>query len=405
MFTDIVGYTKLCQENEVRAIQLLEDHALLVRPIVQVHEGTEIKTIGDAFMIVFSSAMDAVLCAIQIQAHMADRNERVSEKEKLHLRIGIHLGDVFKRAGDNDLYGDGVNVASRVVNLAVGDSIFFTQQIYDQIQKQIESPIIDLGMKQVKNVLAPLHVYKIGTEAEAAGRQLKQAISEEDMQTAFIEAPAVVLDRRAGEERRDPNNAPVDHLRAPLVDRRDPRNRRQGTEQSRKRVSLLFSPPPRRSAHANYISNLSARERFLLGLLAVTSLLGGFSFGVNHMPNNPVTVAANDMSEYGAARRIANEQPPARPNAPDCTASPQSCVSHAILFEKSGSYTEAAVLYGAACDARSGQACMALSRMYGTGLGLTASRVMADGYMMKACRSGDPEACTKIKSGLSLVDH
>ena len=405
MFTDIVGYTKLCQENEILALQLLEDHALLVRPIVQAHDGTEVKTIGDAFMIVFSSAMDAVLCAIQIQAHMGDRNARVSAKEQLHLRIGLHLGDVFKRAGDNDLYGDGVNVASRVVNLAPGDTIYFTQQIYDQIEKQIESPLIDMGLKNVKNVKEPLHVYKIGTQAEADGKQLTQAISEEDMKTAFIDAQEVLLDRRSGDERREEQ---VGHLPAPLIDRRRLNSRRERPAATEpKKVLLNFAAPQRSRVKPGYVESLSSRERFLLVLLAVTSLLGGFSFGVNHLPNNLLATAAKDMTDYGAVRRVASEVAAPVPvnAAPDCAAAPQSCLNRAFVYEKSGTYPEAAALYSAACDAKLGKACLALSKMYSNGQGMAASSVMADGLLIKACQTGEAEACGRLKGLLFQEKH
>src|ERR1700689_2748510 len=102
MFTDLVGFSKLCQYDETLALHLLEEHVELVRPIVTAHDGTEIKTIGDALMIMFRSAMDAVSCAIQIQAHMAERNTQVDPKHMLHMRIGLHLGDVLKREGETD---------------------------------------------------------------------------------------------------------------------------------------------------------------------------------------------------------------------------------------------------------------------------------------------------------------
>src|ERR1700746_2263767 len=116
MFTDMVGYTALSQRNEALALELLEEHRRILRSIFPRFNGTEIKTIGDAFLVEFQSALEAAQCALEIQRTLAKRNHDVTADRRIELKIGIQLGDVVHRDGDG--YGDGVNIASRIEQLA-----------------------------------------------------------------------------------------------------------------------------------------------------------------------------------------------------------------------------------------------------------------------------------------------
>src|SRR5213080_1533444 len=116
MFTDMVGYSALSQRDEKLAQELLEEHRRLLREIFPRFNGTEIKTIGDAFLVEFQSALEAAQCAIAIQRTLAKRNHDVTAERRIELKIGIHIGDVVHRGGD--VYGDGVNIASRIEPVA-----------------------------------------------------------------------------------------------------------------------------------------------------------------------------------------------------------------------------------------------------------------------------------------------
>ena len=159
MFTDMVGFTSVGQENEALSLELLEEQRRLVRPIIGRYDGKEIKTIGDAFLIEFPSALQAVRCAFDIQQSIHEFNAHNSAGRNLSLRIGIHLGDVTQ--SENDIYGDAVNVASRIEPLADPGSICITQQVYDQIKNKFEFPFSSLGKKELKNVSEPVMIYSV----------------------------------------------------------------------------------------------------------------------------------------------------------------------------------------------------------------------------------------------------
>jgi adenylate cyclase len=159
-----VGYTSLAQRHEHLAIALLEEHRKILSPIFLKHGGVTIKTIGDAFLVEFPSALEATKCAREIQEALQIRNRGVEGNEEIRLRIGIHVGDVEHRGGD--VYGDSVNIASRIEPLAVPGGICISEQVYDQVRNKIDLRFVSLGPRELKNVELPIEVYRIESPTE-----------------------------------------------------------------------------------------------------------------------------------------------------------------------------------------------------------------------------------------------
>ncbi|MGD0396683.1 MAG: adenylate/guanylate cyclase domain-containing protein [Nitrososphaerales archaeon] len=166
MFTDIVGYTLLAQAE---AIVLLEEHRRLLRPAFARYGGREVKTIGDAFLVEFTSAVSAVRCAIEIQRLMSEQNAG-GTAERIQLRIGISVGEVIH--SENDVYGHAVNLASRIVSLAEPGGICVSKQVYDFIWNEVDVQIVKVGPVELKNVKVPTEVYRVVPSWQAMGKPL-----------------------------------------------------------------------------------------------------------------------------------------------------------------------------------------------------------------------------------------
>src|SRR5438552_10611346 len=170
MFTDMVGYSALAQRDDKLALELLEEHRRLLREIFPRFHGTEIKTIGDAFLVEFGSALEAAQCAIEIQRTLAKRNHDVTSDRRIEVKIGIHIGDVVHREGD--VYGDGVNIASRIEQLAGAGGICVSMDVERQIRNALEARFEKFGSAELKNIKLPMELFRIvlpwetGTKAE-----------------------------------------------------------------------------------------------------------------------------------------------------------------------------------------------------------------------------------------------
>jgi len=158
MFTDMVGYTALMQKDEQKAKENRDRHRKVLQDSVAAHGGKILQYYGDGTLIIFNSAIEGVDCAIQIQTEL-------QREPKIPLRIGIHTGDIVY--DDEGVYGDGVNVASRIEGLAVSGSVLISGKVFDEVKNHQAFSTALLGTFELKNVSKPLEVYAITNEGLA----------------------------------------------------------------------------------------------------------------------------------------------------------------------------------------------------------------------------------------------
>lgn len=151
VFTDIVGYTKQMEENELRTMQLLQQQREIIFPLVKSFGGEVIKEIGDGLMMMFGSAVEAVRFAIAAQNRLKD--------EELTIRAGIHIGDVIFR--DGDVFGSAVNTAARIEPLAPPNGICISEDVHSQLQNKSDIETIPLGKKELKGVKSAVGIYEV----------------------------------------------------------------------------------------------------------------------------------------------------------------------------------------------------------------------------------------------------
>ncbi|QQG48842.1 MAG: hypothetical protein HY247_00530 [archaeon] len=163
MFTDVVGYTSLAQKDEKNALKLRGEQQTIVRSLLPRFHGREVKTMGDAFMVEFASALEASLCAVEIQKAVRSRNSKAGKSGQVMLRIGIHVGDV-ERDG-RDIVGDAVNIASRIHTAAEPGGICISRQVFDQVWNKLESHVTELGLTELKNVAGEVEIFRIDQPA------------------------------------------------------------------------------------------------------------------------------------------------------------------------------------------------------------------------------------------------
>lgn len=163
MFTDVKDFSKKMGENEVAAMEVLRAHDDTMREIIAKHHGVVIKVIGDSFMVDFSSAVNAVQCAIEAQERFWEYNKGKSEFESIQIRVGIHLGDVI--IVGKDIYGDGVNIAARIQAITEATRICISAEIYNQVKNKLPIKVFSIGQTDLKNIAEPVEVFEILLES------------------------------------------------------------------------------------------------------------------------------------------------------------------------------------------------------------------------------------------------
>jgi len=193
MFTDMVGYTALTQRNEALAMELLEEQRRLIRGYLAKYRGREVDTIGDAFLVEFASALDAVRCAIEIQSSFKEANVKRPDGKQIWIRIGIHLGDVIHTG--EQVAGDAVNVASRIEPLALPGGICVTAQVHASVVNKFEGSFESMGMPALKNVATPIEVFRISGYGWAVSRSASSKSSKPKDRVAILPIANISSDR------------------------------------------------------------------------------------------------------------------------------------------------------------------------------------------------------------------
>ena len=163
---DVAGYSRLMGVDDSGTLAALKAHRReLIDPKIAEHDGRIVKTTGDGLLLEFSSVVDAVRCAVEVQRGMAERNAGVAPDKRLDFRIGINVGDII--IDGDDIFGDGVNVAARLEALADPGGICVSRVVRDQVLDKLSFAFEDLGAQEVKNIARPVDVYRVSLDAEA----------------------------------------------------------------------------------------------------------------------------------------------------------------------------------------------------------------------------------------------
>jgi TolB-like protein/class 3 adenylate cyclase/Flp pilus assembly protein TadD len=165
---DVVGYSRLMGDDEAGTLVALQSHReALIEPKAAQYGGRTVKLMGDGALMEFNSVVDAVAFAVEVQVAMRERNEGVTEDRQIVYRIGINLGDIIIQ--DEDIYGDGVNVAARLEGLAEPGGICLSRAARDQVRDKLDLDFEDLGEVEVKNITRPIRVFRVNLNDKAAG--------------------------------------------------------------------------------------------------------------------------------------------------------------------------------------------------------------------------------------------
>jgi adenylate cyclase len=171
---DVKGYSRLMGEDEIATVRTLEAYREMIAEVIRNYSGRVVDSPGDNLLAEFSSVVDAVESAVEIQKELKAKNEGLPENRRMEFRIGINLGDVIEEG--ERIYGDGVNIAARIEGLAEGGGICISRTAFDQVRNKLKIGYEYLGEHSVKNIAQPVRVYRVLMEPEASGMVIGEEI-------------------------------------------------------------------------------------------------------------------------------------------------------------------------------------------------------------------------------------
>ena len=185
MVADIVGYSRLVGNDEIGTLSAVRDiRERIVEPLLSQYNGRIVKLMGDGLLLEFGSAINAVKSAIEIQRGLGARGAAVPERSRIQFRIGIHVGDVV--IDEQDILGDGVNIAARLEAIADPGGICLSAAAHDQVCDRALCAFEDMGQRSLKNIARPLRVYRVLPEAEGGAPRVESVL-------AFTARPAIAV--------------------------------------------------------------------------------------------------------------------------------------------------------------------------------------------------------------------
>ena len=175
---DVAGYSRLMGIDEMGTFSALKAHRLhAIDPTIASHRGRIVKTTGDGILVEFSSAIQAVACALDIQKAMSERNRDVPPNRRIDFRIGINIGDII--IDSDDVFGDGVNIAARLEGLAEPGGVYLSRAVHEQVAGKVAAAFTEVGVRNLKNIDTPVHVFRVSAHDEGLqGSALPPLISD-----------------------------------------------------------------------------------------------------------------------------------------------------------------------------------------------------------------------------------
>jgi adenylate cyclase len=181
---DVKGYSRLMGEDEVGTVRTLKEYRELMSQLIKEYRGRVVDSPGDNLLAEFGSVVDALECSVEIQTALRSKNAALPDNRKMEFRIGVNLGDVIE--DDDRVYGDGVNIAARIESLAEGGGICISGSAYEQVEQKLPLNYEDMGIHKVKNVVRPIHVYKVLID-------LTSAVPKVNEETESIAMPSIAV--------------------------------------------------------------------------------------------------------------------------------------------------------------------------------------------------------------------
>src|SRR6202158_1445529 len=172
---DVFGYSRLMGENEEATLRTLSSHRKVIDGLIGQHHGRFVNSAGDSVLAEVASVVNAVQCAVDVQAALKSENAMLPTERRMEFRIGVNLGDVMVEG--EQIYGDGVNVAARLESLAEPGGICISRTVHENIRNKLPLTFEDLGEQAVKNIVEPVRVYRVLLNGAVAAPQKTQRIT------------------------------------------------------------------------------------------------------------------------------------------------------------------------------------------------------------------------------------